>query len=105
MRLSELHPEYGAVDAESYPGRFWLMFDCQASPGKRVYVQFHRAPPQPGVWQCTSEWKVWHGLEHLGPLPSTDNLTLSPSISDHAHGRGPRCMGHVSIVDGEVIPS
>lgn len=84
--------------------RWFLTFDCQASPGKRVYVQFHRGAPEPGIWQCASEWAIIPSLEHLGELPVIDRLTLLPSIGDHAHGRGPRCQGHCVISDGEVGP-
>ena len=100
-KLADLHPEHGAT---GIPGRFWLMFDCQTAPGQRVYVQFHRGAPEPGVWQCTSPWRVWPGLEHLGESPDVSCLTLLPSIADHSHGRGPRCPGHCSITNGMVTP-
>jgi len=98
--LAELNPEWGAT---AEPGHFFLMFDCQTSPCERVYVQFHRGPPQPGVWQCTSRWRVTPGLEHLGEQPDLDCLTLVPSIGDHAHDRtNRRCPGHVTITNGQV---
>lgn len=104
MKLADLNPEHGAVNDVAYPGRYWLSFACPATPKGRVYVQFHRGAPEPGVWQCTSPWRVFPGLEHLGERPDVSCLTLVPSIGEHSHGRTGRCAGHVSVINGEIVP-
>jgi len=101
VRLTELRPEFGAT---GIPGRFFLTFDCQVTPKGRVYVQLHRGAAESGIWQCTSPWKVFPGLEHLGEQPDLDCLTLVPSIGDHSHGRTGRCPGHVNVTGGMVLP-
>ena len=99
-KLADLHPEFGA----SGDGRWWLQFDCQTTPGGRVQVYFHRGAPQPGFWQCTSEFRLFAGLEHLGEQPVIGALTLVPSIGDHHCKSRERCPGHVTIINGEVLP-
>lgn len=67
-------------------------------------IYFHRAPQAPGIWQCTSPWRIIPGLEHLGEMPDMAVLTLVPSIGDHTcRKRGERCQGHASIINGEVL--
>lgn len=101
-KLADLHPEHGATNQ---PGRFHLSFDCQTTQGCRVQIYFHRGPQEPGVWQCTSPFRVFPGLEHLGECPDIARLTLVPSIGDHIYKRNqPRCQGHVSIINGEMLP-
>jgi hypothetical protein len=102
--LRDLRPAFGAVTG--FPGRFFLLFDCMTTDRCRVYVQFHRGPEEPGVWQCTSPWRIFSGIEHLGEQPDLDSLTLLPSIADHAGPkRGVRCPGHVNITNGVVVSS
>jgi hypothetical protein len=102
MKLTELHPEFGTTGID---GRFFLTFDCPKTPGCKVFIQFHRDRQLPGIWQCTSPWKVFPGLEHLGEQPVLEQLSLIPSIGDHHYKRMIRCFGHVNITNGEVVAS
>lgn len=100
MKLADLHPEHGHIG----DGVYWLMFDCfKCGPPHRIYLQFHRGEQRAGVWKCTSPWKVWEGLEHLGETPDRSCLTLIPSFRYHTHGpKHPTCGLHATITAGEV---
>lgn len=85
--MRDLHPKMDGM--LSRPGINELTFDCP-SCGKPISLQCRKGGPiEAGVW-------AWSGS-------GWDDLTVTPSISNHPRGRNwPACSAHLTITKGVV---
>lgn len=97
MKFSELHPEMtGMSGPEDGPRYNQLTFDCpKCGPPFRIQIHCHQGEPD-------AKRALWHWHTSAG-LYGWDVMTISPSISNHHHGRR-ECGCHLSVTDGEVLP-
>lgn len=106
MRLTELHPSWGALVDNFTPetggtlnGSYSLCFDCPTCGSPRQIMI--RVGP-------IADFKLLQWKFSIAPngIDWTDHLTVEPSINNvnGSHGRKhPWCSFHGSIIDGEIV--
>lgn len=92
MKLSELNPMLGYTESLGHE----LSLNCPFCKNRfSIHVNYMGIAKEPYTW----------GLTHQEGNFSWDNITITPSISNHPLAKGITCNNpHFSVINGEIIP-
>ena len=92
MKLSELNPMLGYTETFGHE----LSLNCPYCKNRfSIHVNYQNNPIEPSTW----------GLKHTPGVFDWDDVTITPSISNHPLARNIVCSNpHFSIISGEIVP-